>query len=135
VRGTTLEIKYQVDDSLTTNMTEGALERLVKQSEAHTLEIIKEAERVEESLREHGAKIEITENTIFQAVRRNNTQFYKKNWKDILTRICAEVFLLLSGILFDYNKISNNIIYFIVYFVIITIAIVLTTITYIKDGK
>lgn len=43
--------------------------------------------------------------------------------------------MLLSGIVFDYNKISNNIMYFIVYFVIITIAIVLTTITYIKDGN
>lgn len=32
-----MEIKYQVDDSLTPNITEVALERLVKQSEASYL--------------------------------------------------------------------------------------------------
>ena len=130
-----MEIKFRVDDEIANNMTRGAIERLVKQSEAYTIEIIKEAERVEQSTREHGAQIEITENTIFQAVRRNKTQVHKRNRKSILVKLGSEFGLFLSGILFNQKMFAENTIYFIIYFVIITLTITFTIVTYNKEGE
>lgn len=130
-----MEIKFQVDDEIAANMTKGAINGLVKQSEAYTIEIIKEAERVEESIRERGAQIEITENTIFQAVRRNKTLVNKKNRKVSYVKLGSELTLFLSGLIFNQKMFAESMIYLIGYFLLITAAIILTVITYIKDGE
>ena len=130
-----MEIKFQVNDEIANNMTRSAIECLVRKSEAYTTEIIDEAKRVEQSTREHGAQIEITENTIFQAVRRNKTQVHKRNLKSILVKLGSEFGLFLSGILFNQKMLTENIIYFIIYFVIMTLTIISTIFTYIKEGE
>lgn len=64
-----MEIKYDIDDKKLQNFSDEAKLKLIDHSRKHTLDIISEAEKVEESLREYGATSEITGNTIFQAVR------------------------------------------------------------------
>lgn len=71
--GRTLEIKYEIADDKIRNFTDSAKSRLQEQSPKYTLEIISEAEKVEKLIRENGASTEITDNIIFQAVRRNKT--------------------------------------------------------------
>ena len=94
--GETLEIKYEIADDKIRNFTDSAKSRLQEQSQKYTLEIISEAEKVEELIRENGASTEITDNIIFQAVRRNKTE-KKKSIKTILVRIIAELLLFVSG--------------------------------------
>ncbi|MGF2030345.1 hypothetical protein ACQUFH_12690 [Lactococcus lactis] len=130
-----MEIKFQVDDEIATNMTQGAINGLVKQSEAYAIKIIKEAGRVEESYREDGAQIEITENTIFQAVRKNKTLVNKKNRKVSYIKLGSELTLFLSGLIFNQKMFAESMIYLIGYFLLITVAIILTVITYVKDDE
>lgn len=116
-------------------MTSDAKERLIKQAEKHTLEIINEAERIEEASRENGAKIEITENTIFQAVRRSKTSSLKKNWMKIVLKILSEVLLFIAGLLFNQDKFATDTIYFLVFTLVFMIALIITIIMHVKDGE
>ena len=130
-----MEFKYTIDDSKIANMTSDAKERLIKQAEKHTLEIINEAERIEEASRENGAKIEITENTIFQAVRRSKTSSLKKNWMKIVLKILSEVLLFIAGLLFNQDKFATDTIYFLVFTLVFMIALIITIIMHVKDGE
>lgn len=68
-----MEIKYEVTDDKVRNFTESAKNRLQEQVQEYTLDIISEAEKAAELFRENGAAKEITDNHIFQAIRRNKT--------------------------------------------------------------
>ena len=98
-----MEIKFQIPDDKIQNFTDDAKKRLKEQSQRYTLEIISEAERVEKIIRENGASTEITDNIIFQAVRRNKME-KKKSLKFILLRIAAEILLFISGLMFLPDK-------------------------------
>nr|WP_300818403.1 hypothetical protein [uncultured Acetatifactor sp.] len=69
-----MEIKYEIADDKVRNFTDSAKNRLQEQSQKYTLEIIDEAEKIENLIRENGASTEITDNIVFQAVRRNRTE-------------------------------------------------------------
>lgn len=94
-----MEIKFEISDDKVSNFTGSAKSRLQEQSKKYTLEIISEAEKVEELIRENGASTEITDNIIFQAVRRNRAG-KKKIIRITIVRILAEVLLFISGLMF-----------------------------------
>lgn len=134
-----MEIKYEIPDDRVHNFTESAKKRLQEQSERFTLEIISEAEKVEELIRENGASTEITDNIIFQAVRRNRTE-KKKNIKLIITRILAEVFLFVSGLMFlpdmfITSESTFNLGYFVVFAIVTLIALIATIATHFMGGE
>lgn len=123
-----MEIKYEIPDDKVRNFTGSAKRRLQEQSQKYTLEIISEAEKVEELIRENGASTEITDNIIFQAVRRNRTEkkfnncncsHYSRNtiicfWLDVLARnVCYDRWRSKYGIprgllACDINSIYSN---------------------------
>lgn len=134
-----MEIKYEIDDKKIQNFTSSAKNRLKEQSQKYTLEIIKEAQKVEELIRENGASTEITDNIIFQAVRRNKTE-KKKKIIFIVVRIIAEILLFISGLMFIpeffvTSEKSFNLEYFIVFAIITLIALIATVITYFIGGE
>lgn len=133
-----MEIKYEIPDDKVRNFTDSAKSRLQEQSQKYTLEIISEAEKVEELIRENGASTEITDNIIFQAVRRNKTE-KKKSIKIILIRIAAEVLLFTSGLMFMPEKFiasdnTFNLGYFVAFALITLVALVATIVTYFVGG-
>lgn len=137
--GRILEIKYEIADNKVRNFTDSAKSRLQEQSQKYTIEIINEAEKVEELVRENGASTEITENIIFQAVRRNKTE-KRKNIKIIVLRIVAEVLLFVSGLMFIpemfiTSEKTLNLEYFIAFIIITFIAFVITIVTYFVGGE
>ena len=84
-------------------MTKSVILQLVQKAKGfnnnplkYTLEIISEAEKVEELIQENGASTEITDNIIFQAVRRNKTE-KKKSIKTILVRIVSRATIVHLG--------------------------------------
>ena len=134
-----MEIKYEIADDKIRNFTDSAKSRLQEQSQKYTLEIISEAEKVEELIRENGASTEITDNIIFQAVRRNKTE-KKKSIKTILVRIVAEILLFVSGLMFipEMFITTENTFklgYIVVFALVTLIALVATIVTYFIGGE
>ena len=134
-----MEIKYEIADDKVRNFTDSAKNRLQEQSQKYTVEIISEAERIEELIRENGASTEITDNIIFQAVRRNKTG-KKKSIKIILIRIAAELLLFVSGLMFIpemfiTSENTFNLGYFVVFAIVTLIALVATIVTYFIGGE
>lgn len=133
-----MQISYEIADDKVVTFTEGAKSRLQEQSKKYTLEIIEEAEKVEELIRENGASSEITDNIIFQAVRRTKTE-KKRSIKIIILRIISELLLFISGLMFmpemfiTENK-TLNLGYFFAFTIITLIAVVATIITYFIGG-
>lgn len=134
-----MEIKYEIPDDKVRSFTGSAKRRLQEQAQKYTLEIISEAEKVEEFIRENGASTEITDNIIFQAVRRNKTE-KKKSIKTILIRIAAEILLFVSGLMFIPEMFITpentfNLGYFFVFAIVTLTALVATIVTYFIGGE
>ena len=134
-----MEIKYEIADDKVRNFTDSAKSRLQEQSQKYTLEIISEAEKVEKLIRENGASTEITDNFIFQAVRRNKTE-KKKSKKIIIIRILAEILLFISGLMFIPEKFITsestfNLGYFIAFIIITLVAFIAIIATYFIGGE
>ncbi|MCH5297281.1 MAG: hypothetical protein J1E85_06385 [Ruminococcus sp.] len=134
-----MEIKYDIADDKVRNFTDDAKSRLQEQALEYTLEIISEAEKVEKFIREHGASPEITDNIIFQAVRRNKTE-KKKSIFIILVRIIAELLLFIAGLMFLPDMFITaegtlNISYFLIFVIVTVIAIIASIVTYFVRGE
>ena len=121
-----MQINFDLSDAELTHFSQGAKNRLTEQARQYTLEIISEANKVEEMLRENGASQEITESIVVQAIRRNKT-VRKKNIGAIILKILSEILLFISGLLFlpdMFIKSDNtlNMPYFIFFLLLITIS-------------
>lgn len=139
LRGRTLEIKYEIPDDKVRSFTGSAKRRLQEQAQKYTLEIISEAEKVEELIRENGASTEITDNIIFQAVRRNRTE-KKKNLKIVLVRVLAEILLFISRLMFLPEMFVTtdgalNMGYLVAFLLVTLIAFIVTIVTYFIGGE
>ena len=134
-----MQINFDLSDAELTHFSQGAKNRLTEQAKQYTLEIISEANKVEEMLRENGASQEITESIVVQAIRRNKT-VRKKNIGAIILKILSEILLFISGLLFlpdMFIKSDNtlNMPYFIFFLLLITVSLILTIIMHFKDGE
>ena len=115
-----MEIKYEIADDKIRNFTDSAKSRLQEQAQKYTLEIISEAEKVEE-------------------FRRNKTE-KKKSIKTILIRIAAEILLFVSGLMFIPEMFITpentfNLGYFFVFAIVTLTALVATIVTYFIGGE
>lgn len=134
-----MEIKYEIADDKVRNFTDSAKNRLQEQSQKYTLDIIDEAEKIENLIRENGASTEITDNIVFQAVRRNRTE-KKKSIKIIVIRIVAELLLFISGLMFlpemfITSESTFNLEYFVIFAIITLTALITTIVTYFLGGE
>ena len=66
-----MAVQVNIDDNKIDNFSDGAQTTLKKQMEKYADDIIKEANLIEEAIREDGANTEITSNIVLQAVRKN----------------------------------------------------------------
>lgn len=131
-----MEIKYEIDDNKLKNFSDEAKTKLIDHSRKHTLDIINEAEKVEESLREYGASSEITGNTIFQASRTLRKRPIKKlKWVTIILKILSELLLFISGCLFNQDNFAKNIAQFYWFCGVFFVAIILTVALHFKEGE
>lgn len=130
-----MEIKFEIDNNKVQNFTDGAKNRLSLQAQKYTEDVINEAEKVEELLREDGASPEITENIVFQAIRRNRTPIkHRRKWGITVIKILSELLLFISGLLFNQEALSTNIVYFSVFSLVFISALIITIIMHVKDG-
>ena len=105
-----MAVQVNIDDSKIDNFSVGAQTTLKKQIEKYADDIIKEANLIEEALREDGASTEITSNNVLQAVRKNKTNHNRKpNRTLLITKVVSSLSLLVTGFLFDSAGYQNNV--------------------------
>lgn len=134
-----MRIEFEIPDERVHHFTNSAKARLIDQAEKYTIEVISEAEKVEELIRENGASQEITDNIVFQAVRRNKTAKKKKTWV-IVVRVIAELLLFIAGLMFLPEQFITqegtlNVGYLIAFIVVALIASIATIVTYFIGGE
>lgn len=129
-------IQINVDEDEIDNLSSDAQITLTKQIEKYTNDIIKEANLIEEVIREDGASTEITSNIILQAVRKNKTVRNKKSSKSLLiTKIVSVFSLLIIGFLFDSSGYENNMLGLIAFVISLIVASVSTVLQFIFEDK
>lgn len=134
-----MDIKFQISDNKIRNYTSKAKEELSNVAEKHTLEVIREANKVDEIWRENGVSQQITPNHIIQASRRTKIS-KKKGILFILLKIVAEFLLFVAGLLFLPEKFTKsdgsfNLLYFLLFLGVLTTALILTICMHFKEGE
>ena len=131
-----MAVQVNIDDSKIDNFSVGAQTTLKKQIEKYADDIIKEANLIEEALREDGASTEITSNNVLQAVRKNKTNHNRKpNRTLLITKVVSSLSLLVTGFLFDSDGYQNNVIKLIAFIVCLIVASVSTVLQFVLDQK
>ncbi|MDE5885125.1 MAG: hypothetical protein K2H29_08655 [Oscillospiraceae bacterium] len=129
-------IQVNIDDNEIDNFSTDAQTTLKKQMEKYALDIIKEANLIEETRREDGASTEITSNTILLAVRKSKIDHNKKKNKGLLiSKIVSTLSVLLTGFFFDSEGYQNNLIKLISFVSFLIIACVSTVLQFVLEDK
>lgn len=131
-----MTIRIDIDEDKVDNLSDGARSTFKQQIEKYADDIIKEANLIEEAIRENGANAEITSNIILQAVRKNKTIYGKKtNIGIIIIKIVSSFSLLITGFLFDSSGYQNNLLKFLLFILFLIIASVSTVLQFINEVK
>ena len=129
-----MAVQINIDENKIDNFSDGAQTTLKKQMEKYADDIIKEANLIEEAIREDGANTEITSNIILQAVRKNNSS-KKPNRPLLIAKIISVFSLLITGFLFDSSGYQNNVLKLIAFIVCIIIASVSTVLQFVYEDR
>ena len=131
-----MAIQINIDDSKLSNFSNDAQATLKTQVERYADEIIKEANLIEEGLREDEASTEITSSFIIQAVRKNRTGRPKKKHKHLLTaKIVSFIAIFFAGILFDLEAMQKETWRILVCMIVLAIAIIAAVLQFIWEDK
>lgn len=131
-----MAIQVNVDDSKVDNFSLDAQATLKKQMEKYADDIIKEANLIEEAIREDGASTEITSNIILQAVRKSKVNQKKKpnKWLPII-KIVSTLSLLVTGFLYDVEGFKADEKKLIAFIICLVIACVSTVLQFVSEYK
>ena len=131
-----MAVQVNIDDNKIDNFSDGAQTTLKKQMEKYSDDIIKEANLIEEAIREDGANTEITSNIVLQAVRKNKSNPNKKpNRFLLITKIISSFSLLITGFLFDSSGYQNNVLKLIAFVVCLIVASVSTVLQFVFEER
>ena len=100
-----MAVQVNIDENKIDNFSDSAQTTLIKQIEKYADDIIKEANLIEEAIREDGANTEITSNIILQAIRKNKSNPRKKHSRFLLiTKIVSSLSLLVFCLILRVTK-------------------------------
>ena len=127
-----MAVQVNIDENKIDNFSDGAKTTLEKQIEKYTDDIIKEANLIEEAIREDGASAEI----FLKAVRKNkNNHNRKANTSLIIIKIVSAFSLLITGFLFDSTGYQDNILKLVAFVVCLIIASVSTVLQFVFEER
>lgn len=133
-----MAIQVNVDGSKVDNFSSDAQTTLKKQIEEYADEIIKEANLIEEAIREDGASTEITSNIILQAVRKNKVNLNQRRkpnkWLPII-KIVSTLSLLVTGFLYDVEGFKTDEKKLIIFIICLVVACVSTVLQFVSEYK
>lgn len=121
--GEVVAIRVNIGNDKLSNFSNEAQGTLKTQLEKYGDEIIKEANLIEEGLRENDASTEITSNYVLWAVRKSKTFRPKKKRKHIIAiKLTAFISSLITGALFDIEAMQASVLRLIVFLITFSIA-------------
>jgi hypothetical protein len=105
-----LPVRIEIPDASLTYFSSEAKNELENHLKKYSTEIIKEAERIEESLKEDTSTPEITRQVIKQSVTscKNVYGTRKQPWRTIVKKITATLGMAISGYLCDFDKFKES---------------------------
>lgn len=134
--GENVSVQVNIDGNKINNLSASAQVTLKKQIERYADDIIKEANLIEEAIREDGASTEITSNIIMQAVRKNKSNHNKKSNKSLLIfKVISALSLLVTGFLFDSDGYQGKTTKLIAFVILLIIASVSTVLQFVLEDR
>lgn len=129
-----MPIDINIPDSDVQGFNQQAQSELKKSTTEYIDDLIAEANRIESSRNTTSNGPEITSSIVkdAQVIIRHKISRPKKSWGKILIKILASLFSLISGIMYQQEKLQNST-YLVIYIVIIAIAILFTTLVIIQE--
>lgn len=130
-----MPINIDISDSDLAGFNDQAKQELKASVETFSDDLIAEANRIESSVNSTSQGPEITSSIVRDAkvLIRHKISKPKKNIWSILLKIGASVLSLVAGIMYQKEKLQDTT-YLVFYIIIIAIAILLTTLTVIKEN-
>lgn len=129
-----MNLQVEISDEKIANMTPSAKDELAKQLKEYADNIIKESNLIAEGNLVSGANIEITSNSVLQAVKKYiSSPPKKKRVGLVLLKIGAPISMWFPGFLFDANGYGDNIVKLIVFVISLIVATMLTVLLVLKE--
>ncbi len=130
-----MSIIININDSDLSGFNDQAKQELKSSVETFSDDLISEANRIESSVNSTSQGPEITSSIVRDAkvLIRHKISKPKKNVWSILLKIAASVLSLVAGIMYQKEKLQDTT-YFVVYIFVISSAILMTTISVIKEN-
>ena len=130
-----MPINIDITDSDLAGFNDQAKQELKVSVETFSDDLIAEANRIESSINSTSQGPEITSSIVRDAkvLIRHKISRPKKNFWSMLLKIGASVLSLVAGIMYQKEKLQDTT-YLVFYIIIIAIAILLTTLTVIKEN-
>lgn len=132
-----MPIEVIIEDVHLNNLSNGAKKELKTEVEKFALDIIKESNLLEESIRENGTSENIVNSSIIlQVVRRRRMHYHKKRALGlILVKIISSLSLVFTGFLYDSSGYPNDSVKMIAFIVVLVIACVSTVLQFVFGDK
>lgn len=130
-----MPINIDINDSDLAGFNEQAKQELKTSIETFSDDLIAEANRIESSVNSTSQGPEITSSIVRDAkvLIRHKISKPKRNAMSILLKIGASVLSLVAGIMYQKEKLQDTT-YLVFYIIVIALAILLTTISVIKEN-
>lgn len=124
----------KLEDTLLSDFSSNAKEKLAEQTKAYANELISEARLLEEEQRESDAHSEITGTIIMRAAMVKKMGIERKTPMGLkLCRVASVITCAVSGFLFDSNGYEGNLIKLISFILVFAIACITTVIMFVKE--
>ena len=130
-----MDIQFNNNDPQLSNFSGGAKTTLRKQLEEYADHVVKEANLIEEGLRESDASTEITSSHIIQATRKSRT-VRSKNFRTKLVwaKIISSFFTLFTGLSFDLSAFEESPWRFFVFIACLIVTCISTVLLFMWEG-
>lgn len=130
-----MPINININDADLAGFNEQAKQELKASIETFSDDLISEANRIESSVNSTSQGPEITSSIVRDAkvLIRHKISKPKRNIWSIILKIGASVLSLIAGIMYQKEKLQDTT-YLVIYIIVIAFAILLTTITVIKEN-
>ncbi|WP_455810150.1 hypothetical protein [Clostridium butyricum] len=132
-----MPIRIEVTDENLTYFSEGAREELKNHLENYSMEVIKETDRLEETIRNDSNTPEITRTIVKRAITNYKNSFTpsKKKNKQYLIKTISSLSIFFAGVACDFSSFKTNTVQLIIFLILALIATISTTIMYIREDE
>ncbi len=130
-----MAIEINIDENKIRNLSDGAKDKLKDEIYKYVDNVVKEANLIEETMREDGATTEISSSILLQAVRKNKNYSPNKKKSKILImwKVMSTISVMMTGLLIDSNGYKDNFVKLIFFIIFLIMACCSTVMQFVKE--